>query len=317
MSESIDDPAPPTDADDLTSGSPVGPRGAPVDRRELELEVPMGHRVHLPTRGTTFVRELDGPEGAPTVLLLHGLMATSGLSWSTSFGPLGEDFHVLAPDLRGHGRGIHSRRRFSIDDCADDSAVLVDLLGAGPCIVVGIGLGASVALTLWRRHRRNVEALCLVGTGAEFDRIGTQRMIGAMSVDLGMAVSRSAGVLGIVPNLLAEQFIAPAHTARAQTLRKWARQEMRRHSTRAMVEGAVAAARFRSASWIRDVDVPATVVVTAEDSIVAPEAQRRLAAAVPGADVVEYPGGSRACLEPEFGLVIADVCRSLRDRIGR
>ncbi len=62
--------------------------------------------VRLSGRGTTFVRELAGPAGAPTLVLLHGLAATGGLNWGPSFGPLSRVFRVVAIDHRGHGRGI-------------------------------------------------------------------------------------------------------------------------------------------------------------------------------------------------------------------
>ena len=44
-----------------------------------------GRRVELPGRGTTFVREVPGPPGAPTVLLLHGWLASGGLNWFQAF----------------------------------------------------------------------------------------------------------------------------------------------------------------------------------------------------------------------------------------
>ena len=50
--------------------------------------IPLGRRVELPGRGTTFIREVEGPPGAPTVLLLHGLMASGGLNWYQAFEPL-------------------------------------------------------------------------------------------------------------------------------------------------------------------------------------------------------------------------------------
>ena len=46
------------------------------------LDLPLGRRIELPGRGTTFVRLVDGPSpSAPTVLLLHGWVASSGLNW--------------------------------------------------------------------------------------------------------------------------------------------------------------------------------------------------------------------------------------------
>ena len=71
-------------------------------------EHPEIDRVRLAGRGTTFVREVPGPPGAPTVVLLHGWFASGGLNWYRVFGPLSEHFRVIAPDLRGHGESVQS-----------------------------------------------------------------------------------------------------------------------------------------------------------------------------------------------------------------
>src|SRR5271166_4020190 len=63
--------------------------------------VPLGRRIRLAGRGTTFVREIAGPPGAPTLVLLHGFMASGGLNWFRTFDALSREFHVVAPDLRG------------------------------------------------------------------------------------------------------------------------------------------------------------------------------------------------------------------------
>ena len=78
--------------------------------------VPAGRALELPGRGTIFIRELSGPPGAPPILLSHGVAATGGINWLTSFGPLTKYFRVVALDHRGHGRGIHPETRFRFVD---------------------------------------------------------------------------------------------------------------------------------------------------------------------------------------------------------
>jgi pimeloyl-ACP methyl ester carboxylesterase len=77
--------------------------------------------MELPGRGTTFVRSLPGPPGAPTLVLLHGWTASADLNWFRCYEPLGEQYRVLALDHRGHGKGIRSKKTFRLEDCADDA----------------------------------------------------------------------------------------------------------------------------------------------------------------------------------------------------
>ena len=50
---------------------------------------------------------------------------SADLNFYTCYDALGEHFRVLAFDHRGHGRGIRTRRRFRLEDCADDVAELL------------------------------------------------------------------------------------------------------------------------------------------------------------------------------------------------
>ncbi|MGH9101524.1 MAG: alpha/beta fold hydrolase, partial [Acidimicrobiales bacterium] len=64
-------------------------------------DLPPGRAVELPGRGRTFVREVGGPPGAPTLLLLHGWTVTADLNWHPSYAELGRHFRVVAVDHRG------------------------------------------------------------------------------------------------------------------------------------------------------------------------------------------------------------------------
>src|SRR3954447_7624854 len=105
------------------------------------IPLPPGRRVELPKRGPMFVRELGGPPRAPTIVLLHGWMATADLNWLPSYKPLSRAFRVLAVDHRGHGRGLRSNRPFTLETCADDVAALADTLGIERLTAVGYSMG--------------------------------------------------------------------------------------------------------------------------------------------------------------------------------
>src|SRR6266540_1211358 len=115
--------------------------------------LPPGQVVDVPDRGEMFVRVARRQEsdGIP-ILLLHGWMATADLNWFLLYEALTGRHTVVAPDLRGHGRGIRSPRPFSIEDCADDAAALLRGLGIEKAVAVGYSMGGPVALELWRRH---------------------------------------------------------------------------------------------------------------------------------------------------------------------
>ena len=246
--------------------------------------VPPGRFVELPGRGNTFIREVAGPPGAPTIVLLHGLSATGGLNWAWAFEPLGRQYHVIAPDHRGHGRGI-SARRFRLADCADDVAALAALLDIDSVIAVGYSMGGPIAQLLWHRHRSLVSGMVLCATARNFRR--SQREIGLWSVmpfvTAGMRTAPLAARRALMSQLMARRM--PNFPAR-----DWVLEELSRNDPAAMAEAAGALARFSSHEWIGDVDVPTAVVVTEHDGLVPPRRQLRLAESIPGARAVPVEG---------------------------
>ena len=99
--------------------------------------------IDLPGRGRTSIREVHGPDGAPTLILLHGLAATGRLNWFTALPALAERFRVIVVDHRGHGRGLRTHH-FRLVDCADDAVAVADHLGVESLIAVGYSMGGPI-----------------------------------------------------------------------------------------------------------------------------------------------------------------------------
>lgn len=109
-------------------------------------------RLHLTEAGTP---------GAPTLLLLHAV-ATSGWMWQQQAALLG-DFHLLIPDLPGHGASNAVPWR-SLDETVGRLAELIVRRGTGTqAHVVGLSLGAYVGLRLMERFPERVGRAVLSG----------------------------------------------------------------------------------------------------------------------------------------------------------
>ncbi|HET7194213.1 MAG TPA: alpha/beta fold hydrolase, partial [Nocardioides sp.] len=123
--------------------------------------IPDGRMVELPGRGSTYVTDTPGPRpDSPTIVLLHALGCTGLLTWYPSIRPLAERYRVVTLDQRWHGRGIKSDE-FSLYDCADDVAALLDVLEIDQAIVAGYSMGSIIAQRFWRQHPTRTAGLVL------------------------------------------------------------------------------------------------------------------------------------------------------------
>ena len=276
--------------------------------------LPMGRRVDLPGRGTTFVREVAGPAGAPTVLLLHGLTASGGLNWFQVFEPLSRHFNVIAPDLRGHGRGVRNRRRFTLNDCADDVAALLDQLDAPPAIAVGYSMGGPVSQLLWQRHRERVSGLVFVATADRFVPVARERLRFVTAMTAVAGSTRIGQAMTRLPQGIVNRRLRDAVRERPSTLRAWASAEMRRHDWRMVAEAGHAIGTFNSSRWIGGVDVPTAVLVTTEDKAVSPADQMRLLVKIPHATLHRVEDGHTVCAKRSFAPPLVDACLDVSRR---
>ena len=86
--------------------------------------------------------------GKPILLLMHG-GRDHARSWDYVVAALGADYHVIAPDLRGHGDSDWSPEgHYALADHVLDLAALVEQLPPGPLTIVAHSLGGNIALRL-------------------------------------------------------------------------------------------------------------------------------------------------------------------------
>jgi 3-oxoadipate enol-lactonase len=255
----------------------------------VEPALPPGRIVELEGRGTTFVRELPGPPGAPVAVLLHGWTATADLTWHMTYEPLAQHYRVVALDHRGHGRGIRSRRPFSLEDCADDVATLAAALGIERLVPVGYSMGGPVAMLVWRRHPHLVDGLVLCATALGFSSTRQDRAE-------FLALAALAKASRVTPSPARAWIGGQVITRRGRRTDKWARAEVLQNEWRHVLEAGAAIGTFSARPWIAEVDVPTAVVVTTGDGVVPVSDQERLLEAIPRAAGLRVDGGHDVCV---------------------
>jgi 3-oxoadipate enol-lactonase len=276
-----------------------------------EPPLPAGRWIELPGQGQVFVRDFGGPPGAATVMLLHGWTATSDLNWFTSYKSLGARFRVIAFDHRGHGRGLRTRRRFRLTDCADDAAEVASALGVERFVVAGYSMGGAVATLMWQRHRARVDGLVLCATASTFFDTRAERVrLGLLDpISLATRAMPGKGAQRIYERVVWTQ-------TKERNYKPWMIDEIRSCHPRSVLEAGGELGRFDSRPWRTQVDVPTAVVVTTRDNLVPTPRQEALVAAIPRAECFAVDGDHVACVSrPErFVPALIDACQSVIQR---
>ncbi|HEX7742478.1 MAG TPA: alpha/beta hydrolase [Sphingobium sp.] len=142
----------------------------PQDR--VDSSAPLSPTSHFFTSLRTRLHYLDwGNRSAPTLVLVHGAR-DHARSWDWTARALAQDFHVVTPDLRGHGDSVWSEGAYLMPNFVYDLAQLVDQLGREPVTLVGHSLGGAVVLRYAGLFPEKVTRLVAIeGLGLSPDRV--------------------------------------------------------------------------------------------------------------------------------------------------
>lgn len=114
--------------------------------------------------GITIYTRIAGDPSRPPVVLLHG-WPSSSLLWRNIIPDLSHDFHVLAPDLPGHGQSdkpldvdynLAFLRRFILD--------FTDATGLDKITLVAHDLGGMAGLSFAARHPERLDTFVIMNT---------------------------------------------------------------------------------------------------------------------------------------------------------
>ena len=157
----------------------------PRDPIRVRREVVDGRRVRLHSVYPDGGRWRDSATHPP-LLLIHGLGCSAEV-WKPAMRRLAEcglDRPVYATDMPGYGRSAGPPEALGIDDLADWTARLMDVLGIDRVHLSAHSMGCQVALALARRHPERVGGLVLVGPTEGADLVPLWRTAVGLLLDV-------------------------------------------------------------------------------------------------------------------------------------
>ncbi|MBD2776230.1 alpha/beta fold hydrolase [Iningainema tapete] len=104
---------------------------------------------------------LEWKIGQKPLLLLHGL-ADNALVWSSLGDYLAADYHVVAPDMRGHGESSKLQDDYTFTSAIADLEALMDHLGWLVADVVAHSWTGKLAAIWARQHPERIRSMILV-----------------------------------------------------------------------------------------------------------------------------------------------------------
>ena len=112
-------------------------------------------------------------EGAGTrpLVLMHGLRDYA-YYWQDCANRLLDEFHIFAPDLRGHGESEAAPGGYLVWALASDLARFVAKIGLQRFDLVGLSLGSRVSMAYARENSLRLRHLALVDMGPQMARVG-------------------------------------------------------------------------------------------------------------------------------------------------
>jgi pimeloyl-ACP methyl ester carboxylesterase len=239
-----------------------------------------------------------GQAATPPLVCVHGY-TSSAQAFSAPARHFQDRFHLVVPDVRGHGLSAWSPQgAYQYRDQAADLAALVDTLGLERFTLVGTSMGGIIAMTYAAEHSERLHRLVINDIGPDAEA-GSQRItqtVGSRpetfaTLDEAMAYRRSVSPI-VAGRSEADQRELALGVLRQETDGRWTWRMDPAYIRQRVEKGPP----VRPALWpvLQRLPCP-TLVVWGTDSDVLSEAQaRRMVETLPKGQLAAVPGVGHA-----------------------
>ena len=239
-----------------------------------------------------------GNHGAPPLVCVHGY-TSSAQAFNAPARHLRERFHVIAPDVRGHGESAWSPDgAYQYRDQAADLAAITDQLGLERVSLLGTSMGGIIALTYAGAHPERLARLVIndIGPDAETGSQRITQMVGSRPDDFATLEDAMAYRRRMSPIVAGRSLEDQEELARGVLRRRDDGRWIWKMDPQYVQQRVAQGPPVRPPLWpvLQGLSCPA-LVVWGEDSDVLSQSQaRRMAEALPKGQLVSVPGVGHA-----------------------
>src|SRR5262249_55860447 len=237
--------------------------------------------MRVKANGITFNCRIDGPDGAP-VLVLSNSLACNISMWDPQVPELSGAFRVLRYDQRGHGETEAPPGRYTFELLIADVMALLDALSIRRTHFAGLSMGGATALGLAQRHPDRFDRIIICDSPCASTPATAQQW------EERIAVAQEKGIEALVEPTVSRWF-PPETVARNPPHLDHVRRMIRTTPVNGFIGCAAALANHDFRSQVATVKQPVLFMVGEKDGTT-PAAMRQMHETLHGSRFVELAG---------------------------
>ena len=226
--------------------------------------------------------EIEG--SGPWLTMSHSLACNLHM-WDPQMPALTKKFKVLRFDTRGHGQSSAPAGEYTLEQLADDLKGLLDALKIKQTHYAGLSMGGMIAQAFALKYPGVFQSMVLADTTSRRPPNAAQ-MWGERIQN-----AQTKGMGAIVQGTLERWFTEPYRNARKDVMEKIGN-DIRNTPVNGFVGCCHAISKVDYLDRLKEIKVPALVMVGEQDHGTPPEAARAIQAALPGSELKIIPSAA-------------------------
>lgn len=261
--------------------------------------------------------------GGRPLVLIHGVWASHEW-WRWLVPSLASAYHVITPDLRGHGRSSPLMSAYTVNGFAKDLDLLLRNLEVPEVVLVGWSMGGIISIQYGLNYPSKVKALILIATRGHHNpklkrRIIFQYLQARLSLLMDFTAprkyDRASGNFPTQKIWLEQEVKKMLSPGASKEVQDWVMSDVRNNPRENYFQAIRSIWNWGAADRLKEIEAPTLIMVGDKDTRTPPRFSRLLHAAIPNSRLVIVEDGGH-CLPLERPEQVNEEIRGFLAEVG-